>query len=142
MKRPAVSRALRRRVEQVAGERCGYRLTSVLNSGIPLELEHIIPVALGGATEEANLWLSCVSCNRRKSDLIAAIDGLTGTRVALFNPRTQRWRDHFAWSPDGALIVGITATGRATVEALNLNHAARVAARRRWVLAGWHPPRD
>ena len=99
-------------------------------------------MALGGATEEANLWLSCVSCNRRKSDRIAVLDELTGVRVALFNPRMQRWRDHFAWSPDGALVVGVTATGRATVAALDLNHADRVAARRRWVIAGWHPPRD
>jgi 5-methylcytosine-specific restriction endonuclease McrA len=116
-----VSRALRRRVERAAGVHCGYWLTSVLNSGIPLELEHIIPVARGGATEKANLWLSCVSCNRRKADRVAAPDPLTGVPAVLFNPRTQRWSEHFAWSTDGALVEGITATGRATLTALDLN---------------------
>jgi hypothetical protein len=114
----------------------------VLISGIPLEVEHIIPVALGGATVEGNLWLSCVSCNRRKSDRVTAVDGVTGERVSLFNPRSQRWSEHFAWSTDGGLVVGLTATGRATITALDLNHADRVAARRRWVLVGWHPPGD
>jgi 5-methylcytosine-specific restriction endonuclease McrA len=140
--RPTVPRALRRRVERAAGVHCGYCLTSVLNSGIPLELEHIIPAARGGATVEEDLWLSCVSCNRRKADRIAATDPLTGVPAALFNPRTQRWSEHFTWSTDGVLVVGITDTGRATLTALDLNHPARVAARRRWVAAGWHPPRD
>ncbi|MGH2598715.1 MAG: HNH endonuclease [Dehalococcoidia bacterium] len=122
------------------GDRCGYCLTSALNTGIPLELEHIVPVARAGATEESNLWMSCVSCNRRKADRIAAIDPLTEEPVSLFNPRAERWSEHFAWSTDGALVIGLTATGRATVAALDLNHADRVAARRRWVLVGWHPP--
>ena len=37
-------------------------------------------------------------------------------------------------------IVGITAVGRATVQALKLNRSTLVAARRRWVEVGWHPP--
>ena len=142
MSRPSIPRMLRRRVEATAGGRCGYCQTSALNSGIPLEIEHLVPLARGGATEEANLWLSCVSCNRRKSDRTTARDPVTNSDVALFNPRTQRWSEHFVWSVDGALVVAQTAIGRATLAALDLNHPARVAARRRWVLVGWHPPAD
>jgi hypothetical protein len=60
--------------------------------------------------------------------------------AALFNPRQQSWAEHFAWSKDSILVVGITPTGRATVAALHLNRPLLVKARRRWVAAGWHPP--
>ncbi|MFQ5592915.1 MAG: hypothetical protein ACE5HA_02075 [Anaerolineae bacterium] len=46
------------------------------------------------------------------------------------------------WIEEGAVIQGITATGRATVSALQMNHPDVVAVRRLWVIAGWHPPQD
>lgn len=142
MNRRGVPKSLRDQVALTAGHRCGYCLSSVRITGIPLEVEHLVPVALGGATVEANLWFSCVSCNRHKADRTEAVDPHSGARVPLFHPRSQDWKAHFEWSADGALVVGRTAIGRATVVALDLNHHARVAARRRWVVAGWHPPRD
>ena len=39
-------------------------------------------------------------------------------------------------------MVGRTATGRATVEALQLNRDELVEARELWIAAGWHPPED
>ena len=36
--------------------------------------------------------------------------------------------------------MGLTAVGRATIVALNMNNAVIVYARRRWVSVGWHPP--
>jgi hypothetical protein len=71
---------------------------------------------------------------------VDAIDPLTGEKVPLFNPRTQRWDDHFAWSADAIRVEGMTPVGRATVVALRMNHATIVAARARWVRSGWHPP--
>jgi len=65
---------------------------------------------------------------------------VSGTTVALFNPRTQVWADHFRWSADGTYIIGLTPVGRATVEALQLNNEVAIEVRRNWVLAGWHPP--
>ena len=70
-----------------------------------------------------------------------AIDPLTGEEVALFNPRTQSWPDHFGWSDDGTQIIGLTPIGRATVVALRLNNEFIVPARRQWAIAGWHPPK-
>ena len=32
----------------------------------PFEFDHIVPVCLGGTNDEANVALSCLSCNRRK----------------------------------------------------------------------------
>ena len=73
---------------------------------------------------------------------VVARDPLTGEWVALFNPRRQRWRTHFVWIEDGARIMGLTPTARATVVALHLNRALLVGARQAWVQAGWHPPAD
>jgi len=87
-----------------------------------------------------NLRLACAWCNSFKGAKTHAPDPETGQEAPLFNPRTQRWSEHFRWSDDGAEIIGLTPTGRATVQALQLNNAFIVPARRRWVLAGWHPP--
>jgi hypothetical protein len=61
----------------------------------------------------------------------------------LFNPRTQRWPEHFAWSTDGLRVVGLTPTGRATVAALRLDSDPdAITVPGYWVMAGWHPPTD
>jgi hypothetical protein len=105
-----------------------------------LEIEHIIPKASGGSDEEANLWLACRLCNCFKSDQIRAVDPQTGQATALFNPRSQIWREHFAWSDDGTQILGRSPCGRATVAALRLNNLVAITVRRYWVQAGWRPP--
>jgi hypothetical protein len=81
-------------------------------------------------------------CNSHKADRIEAVDPESGETVRLFNPRTDRWGDHFEWIEEGALVRGKTPIGRATVAALNMNHPDIVAARRLWIVAGWHPPDD
>jgi hypothetical protein len=65
-----------------------------------------------------------------------------GDLVPLFNPRTQVWAEHLVWSDNGVEIIGLTPVGRATVSALKLNQPFMLRARRRWVMAGWHPPAD
>jgi len=67
---------------------------------------------------------------------------VTGRQVRLFNPRCQQWDDHFAWSDDFTRILGQTACGRATVEALRMNRPAVVEMRRVWREAGLHPPEE
>ena len=62
--------------------------------------------------------------------------------VSLFNPRRQAWSEHFAWAEDGAIIVGLTPSGRATELALHLNRLVLVRARQRWISVGWHPPAE
>jgi hypothetical protein len=107
-----------------------------------LEIDHIVPQARGGADDENNLWLACRLCNSFKGAQTYGLDPLTGRRVRLFNPRQQRWTEHFAWNEDGTRIIGLTACGRATVLALQLNNVIAVMVRREWVAAGWHPPVD
>ena len=73
---------------------------------------------------------------------IAAADPQTGEIVRIFDPRREAWTDHFGWSTEGDLILGKTPTGRATIAAIRLNRAELVEARRAWIIAGWHPPKD
>ncbi|HRI56062.1 MAG TPA: HNH endonuclease signature motif containing protein [Anaerolineae bacterium] len=142
MSRTKIPRALRQRVETAARWRCGYCQTQQIVVAYPLHVDHIIPEAAGGRTTEDNLWLACSVCNNAKGVQTTAQDPLTGQEVMLFNPRIQEWSEHFAWNSDGVLITGLTPTGRATVKALQLNTPLRIQSRMRWVLVGWHPPRD
>ncbi len=59
--------------------------------------------------------------------------------VLLFHPRQDLWETHLRWSRSGVRILGRTATGRATVEALRMNDPDRVETRRFWVKYGVHP---
>jgi hypothetical protein len=95
--------------------------------GATFHVEHITPKAAGGADEPDNLALACPGCNLAKVDRTTAADPNTGQDAPLFNPRVDTWADHFEW--DDRHVVGLTPTGRATVAALNLNHARRVMIR-------------
>jgi len=134
----------RLRVQVLAdgGGRCGYCRSSEGITGTPLEIEHIVPEALGGETRRANLWAVCRYCNLLKGDRIVAPDPETGFATPLFNPREHRWTEHFSWIDGGLRVAGTTGIGRVTVEALALNRALLVRARAYWVSAGWHPPEE
>jgi hypothetical protein len=142
MSQTYVTKELRERVAVQARFRCGYCLTAEAIVGTPMEIEHLIPESLGGATQETNLWLACSLCNDHKSNRIAATDPESGEIVRLFDPRRQVWTEHFRWNEHGEEIVGLTATGRATVAALRFNRPSLVQARQLWVAVGWHPPTD
>lgn len=110
--------------------------------GIRLQVDHILPKKAGGKTQEENLCLACQSCNRSKWEDTHAFDPISKQIVALFNPNTQNWFDHFRWSENGTIIIGLTACGRATVGALQLNNQYMVRARKLWFEAKEHPPRE
>src|SRR2546422_6336431 len=79
--RSYVSAALRQRVAAAARHRCGYCLSAEAVVGLPMEIEHIVPEALGGATTEDNLWLACQACNGHKSKRVSGTDPATGESV-------------------------------------------------------------
>lgn len=135
-----VSKRIRTQVVERAKGRCEYCQTQE-DIVVDLEVEHIYPTAKGGPSELNNLCYACGSCNRFKSDFTDGTDPEAGKSVPLYNPRTQVWHEHFVWSEDGLLMIGLTPFGRATVKRLNVNKPRLVNARRRWVAAGWHPPK-
>jgi hypothetical protein len=137
-----VPAALRAQVAKDARGRCGYCRSAEAVTGIPLEVEHLKPEASGGQTVRSNLWLACSTCNQRKGKRTWVRVSGTKRRIRLFDPRRDRWADHFRWANGGEQIEGITEIGRATVAALKLNLPIRVGARQVWIEAGRHPPAD
>jgi hypothetical protein len=135
-----LSERLRHQLEEVDDHCCAYCQTLQANSGQRMVPDHIIPESKGGKTAFENLCFACRMCNEFKGSRTAGIDPLTGQITPLFHPRRQNWFDHFGWEDSGSRIIGLTAVGRATVVALQMNHAVIVPTRQKWVSAGWHPP--
>ena len=130
--------SLRRSVMQRADNRCEYCGISQVGQVATFHIDHIIPTVAGGETTSDNLALACVSCSLRKGARQELEDLHTGEIVTIFNPRQQPWKEHFRW--DGVTVIGLTATGRATVAALDLNRATMLAIRAEEELLGRHPP--
>jgi 5-methylcytosine-specific restriction endonuclease McrA len=109
------SNPLRDAVVRRARDRCEYcQLPAHLQVG-GFEVDHILPRSRGGQTDLANAALACPHCNARKWAYIDGEDPVSGQTMALFNPRTQEWEDHFHWSEQRPFeIEGITAHGRVT----------------------------
>ncbi len=105
-------------------------------------VEHVIPVSLGGETTLDNLALACPGCNSHKYAKTHAPDPADGVVVPLYHPRKYRWSEHFRWSADFTLIMGLTSTGRATVDALQMNRPGLVNMCRVLFAVGLHPPAD
>ena len=141
-KRSRASTRLRREVIERAAFCCEYCRLPQRLCPIPFELDHLVPVADGGATTSENLCAACWNCNSAKNDRIAGRDPKTGRLVALFNPRRQLWNRHFAWNEAGTQITGQTAVGRATVETLDLNQDHVVEFRLLFASIGKFPPAD
>lgn len=135
-----IPKAARDKIAAMAHHRCEYCQTAQQISGGQMNIEHIIPLARGGGSEENNLCLACAWCNSYKWAHTHGVDPETGQETALFHPRQHQWSVHFRWSEDGITIIGLTATGRATVATLKMNNDYIASARRHWAEAGWHPP--
>jgi hypothetical protein len=91
------------------------------------EIDHVIAEKHGGPTEAGNLALACAIRNGFKGSDLASIDADSGSIVPLFNPRRDRWTEHFRL--ENGRIEPLTASGRATVRLLQLNHPHRVEER-------------
>jgi hypothetical protein len=89
-----------------------------------ITIDHIISKQHGGNDDLSVLALACWYCNTHKGSNLSAIDPETGRVVSLYNPRLERWCDHF--SREGARIVGLTPEGRATARLLGMNRVARI----------------
>jgi len=137
-----ISEDTRQRVRKRADNRCEYCLSHQDYVLGRLQIDHVQPIAKGGSDTEDNLCLACELCNQHKWAKTHGIDPQTGQHTPLFNPRQQKWTEHFAWSPYGTEIIGLSASGRVTVVALNLNNELAVTVRRNWIQAGWHPPKS
>jgi hypothetical protein len=138
MSRTHIPAELRRLVVERAHGCCEYCWLHQDDTPFTHQLDHLIAVKHGGATNSENLALACLSCNRNKGADLSAIDPVDGMIVTLFNPRTQHWTEHFTL--DKARVIGLTPDGRATVQLLRMNDPLRLIQRRRLSLLGRYPP--
>jgi 5-methylcytosine-specific restriction endonuclease McrA len=118
----------RQLVRERAGDSCGY--CQLPQSQFPLarlQIEHVIPRKHGGSDVLENLALACIDCNLHKGSNLSGIDPQTGLVVRLFNPRRDKWSEHFPW--DGILITGTSDVGRTTIVVLDVNSEDRLMVR-------------
>jgi hypothetical protein len=126
-------------IEARANRCCEYCLCQVFFCPDPFSIEHIIPVSRGGTDEIDNLAYSCQGCNNHKYTAIEAIDPVSGNMVSLYHPRKDDWETHFKWAQDFSVLVGLTPTGRTTIERLQLNRMGVVNLREVLRKFGKHP---
>jgi HNH endonuclease len=134
--------ALRKLVFNRAQGNCEYCRSQAKFAVDPLVIDHVYPVSRGGKTIGENLALSCQTCNNCKYTKTTAIDPSSNELVPLFNPRQMKWRDHFTWTPDTTKMLGLTPTGRATIELLETNREGVMNMRRVLAIMGFHPPTE
>ena len=130
----------KRRVIDRANGCCEYCHSQLHFTNHSFSIEHIIPKSQDGESDLDNLALSCQSCNNHKYTKTEGVDPLSGRIVPLYHPRHHQWKVHFAWNDDCVLIIGLTPTGRATVETVRLNKLGLINLRRILYAAGKHPP--
>ena len=133
---PALARRVRRRARGV----CEYCKSQERFATNRFSIDHILPASQGGLGRFENLALACQGCNNRKYTRTSGHDPISGEIAPLFHPRLDTWSDHFIWSDDCCLLLGLSPTGRATVEALGLNRLGLIRLRRALYHLGEHPP--
>lgn len=134
-----VTAELRAQAAARARHACECCRTPEICSPGAFTVDHIKPKSALGTSELANLAWACAGCNAAKHVRQKATDPKSAEAVPLFHPRRQRWEAHFVWSADGLQILGLTATGRATVEALEMNRPSLMHLRELLNDTGRHP---
>jgi HNH endonuclease len=135
-----ISIKTRQAVEERANGCCEYCMAQQRYSHDYFSVEHIVPIVKGGSSRKENLANSCQACNNHKYIFVEAIDPVTGKTVPLYNPRKQQWKDHFTWDETYSKVIGLSPTGRATVERLCLNRDGLVNLREVLAESKKHPP--
>ncbi len=137
MSKAYISADLRQYVADRARKCCEYCLIHEDDSYYALQIDHIISEKHGGATEEDNLALACIVCNRAKGSDVGSIDRRTDAFVRFYNPREDRWMSHFDLS--GVHIAPLTDVARVTERLLQLNIRERLLEREALQALGRYP---
>lgn len=143
-------------VRLIARDACEYCL---LPTASRFHVDHVIPPALwdpyttgrlgivrpltgrNGPDHLDNYAWSCPFCNEAKAQQISHRSGRRAYR--LFDPRRDRWSDHFVFVHNYLFIVGLPGIGQATEQALRFNDArfgGPLGTRHDAILVGHYPP--
>lgn len=124
-----VSEALIKTVVTRSEGRCEYCRISIDDTYFGGEVDHIRSLKHGGTTESNNLAYACQPCNRSKGTDLGSLSSISGVLVSFFNPRTDKWEEHFKVEEDGR-ITALSEVGEVTARILGFNDLERVAERR------------
>ncbi len=122
-----ISSETRQIVADRANNVCEYCLIGEVDAYYRHQVEHIISRKHGGSSNLDNLALACVFCNRYKGSDIASLIPETDELIRFYNPRINRWREHFRLN--GVIIEPLTEIGEATVRILQMNHEDQILER-------------
>jgi hypothetical protein len=132
-----ISAELRRLVLARANRLCEYCLLHEDDTFFGCEVDHVISVKHGGPTAADNLAYACVFCNLHKGSDLGSISWPGGALVRFFNPRVDRWAEHFRLN--GAIIAPLTPIGEVTARILGFNSSERILERRALMAIGRYP---
>ncbi len=132
-----IAAELRRIVVSRADGLCEYCLIAEEDSGYGCQIDRVISEKHGGPTNAANLALACTFCNLAKGSDVGSIHHETGEFCRFFNPRTDRWSDHFVLV--NYRIEPLTIIGSVTARILGFNAVERLLERQVLTLAGQYP---
>ena len=135
--RKRISESTRRLVAQRADFCCEYCLLHENYLFLAFEIDHIISLKHGGDNGLNNLAYACPHCNQHKGSDIATLVESQEDITLVFNPRKQKWREHF--NTDNGEIIPITKVGLATLKLLRFNEPDLVILRRTLARAGLYP---
>jgi hypothetical protein len=104
---------------------CEYCGVSEVDSGARLTLDHYQPTSQEGTDDPNNLIYACFACNVNKGDYWPD----KPNSLRLWNPRVERFEQHFVQGPDGELLPR-TEIGQFTIHLVRLNRPELLAHRR------------
>jgi len=131
-----ISAELRQTIADRANHLCEYCLIAEAHSFYGCQVDHIISLKHGGSSDVDNLAFACALCNRAKGSDVGSI-AKPGDFIRFFNPRTDRWLDHFRL--EGATIHPLTPIGEVTVRIFGFNDSARLHERGEMIRFGTYP---
>jgi hypothetical protein len=129
--------ATRSQVYSRANFVCEYCLIHQNECHYSLHVDHVIGLKHGGPDDLDNLACACVFCNLNKGTDLGSIDWATNELVRFFNPRKDRWSEHFRL--EGAYIQPLTKIGEVTVRIFGFNSEDRLLERSLLIEVGSFP---
>jgi HNH endonuclease len=128
---------LRRLVIDRADHLCEYCLIHDEDTVLGCAIDHAISLKHDGPSDDTNLAYACVFCNRYKGSDIGSIIWETQEFVRFYNPRRDRWGDHFQLRD--STIYPISPIGEVTARILGFNDRDRLIERQMLINRGLYP---
>jgi hypothetical protein len=136
-----LSKKLDAEIRLEAKNRCGYCLGEQCYIFAPLEIDHLLPTALGGTDTEENLWLACRLCNSHKGIKHTALTDLAERECRFLILENKTGNDISESKTELKLSAKPRPDVRA-VFALQMNNKIALMVRKNWLIAGWYPPKE